>query len=1331
MTGSVEVTENGSEDDLYFDPIPSDFLQTPTNVNAAVLEVNGVNAVCDGDINPNNGKCAFQFSDALTPIVESISVSSSVTDLQEGDVIQITGNGFIAGKTQVTLGNVQCLIQTAEFTSASFSCVLQPGAAAGIYVLEISVAGRGVARVQSGVSATLTVRSHVNDISPLLSGILGGTVLSVSGSGLSVDSVVTIDGEVCNTISVSSNSILCTVPAFNALSIGTNLGDYAAVVQIASIGYTHAQPFIYSWTLTPQITDIFPRILSSAKSTLVTFTGEFSKLKTSACSASIFFASHRCSQVQQINDTHVTCLLTRGMVLPASQQTSVLPKVSFCTSESADDEIGVFVDPALTVDLALRVESISQPSGSIAGGSRLTVSGYGFLKSSQVKIEFIDTVIGSTVANCEIESSSFNSIVCVTKPFSLISSTTQTKLIVTVNDVEASCVTSSPSSCGFVFDKQITPAIKGLSNQNPNVNDIVVITGSGFSLPLAAMFGKYECSQLTFASSSSISCTIPPSTAGLYPVFVNTQASGLSYVDKSYALISSSYINNSMLPSNPVAYIQRTLRLTSITPMTGWSYGGTIVTIVGQGFPDESDKLSSVEVYFGLSRAVIINVSNSAIVCYSPTSSQPSLNTTTTIRVVVKNPSSAHATQFSVSSSDFADPSMRNFSSIVFYGATYLNINSLSPTRGFKGTMLRISCTSLGTDPKAISILIGGSPCLVIDGSLVQGSIINCTVTDTPAGVHPIYITVAGRGTARTSLSYTSLLAVNSISPSFGSFAGGERVVIKGAGFASDSTVNSIKNIVSFGINETCTLVSQSYDTIVCLTPPVNTMESLTHFQHTQVKRIAPFYTNGTYGHWNVNDNKSETFYYSDVANCSLSFTFGVNKEVSLDRLRFFPQIRYAPRVIGGFFEASSDGVNYFRIADIRSAGEGWNDLILRDLKLVVRAIRYRGPALSMCRMAEIEFFGDLLVRRIVNTQSAFNVIVQIPTVYPHFSLGIPSIPPTSFAITNVTQHVFTYTTSATPFINSISPRQGTALGGTMVSLSGSNLPISTIDLEVLINGIPCSVVSSSASKIECITGFRDRIQSKSIIVRRRATGLGDVLVASNVIYSFLDKWSALTTWKNDEPPIEGDTVVIPNDQSVLLDVSPPRLFLLLVQGTLVFDRQDLSMNASYIFVNGGKMQIGTEEEPFLNKVVITLHGDRVADVEIPHVGSKVLAVSNRMYTDEQDQSTNLIDEIDAGVLDIHGRVRQRVWTFLAQSSMAGSNTIVTREPVDYEAGDRIFVTSSSHNFEQAEEVTVMTLSADGHLITVDKVFEFNHTVETFTYGGESVYVGCEVRHLF
>ena len=44
----------------------------------------------------------------------------------------------------------------------------------------------------------------------------------------------------------------------------------------------------------------------------------------------------------------------------------------------------------------------------------------------------------------------------------------------------------------------------------------------------------------------------------------------------------------------------------------------------------------------------------------------------------------------------------------------------------------------------------------------------------------------------------------------------------------------------------------------------------------------------------------------------------------------------------------------------------------------------------------------------------------------------------------------------------------------------------------------------------------------------------------------------------------------------MLLDVSPPRLLMLLIQGSLVFDRKDLQLEATYILVQGGTLQIGT-----------------------------------------------------------------------------------------------------------------------------------------------------------
>ena len=78
--------------------------------------------------------------------------------------------------------------------------------------------------------------------------------------------------------------------------------------------------------------------------------------------------------------------------------------------------------------------------------------------------------------------------------------------------------------------------------------------------------------------------------------------------------------------------------------------------------------------------------------------------------------------------------------------------------------------------------------------------------------------------------------------------------------------------------------------------------------------------------------------------------------------------------------------------------------------------------------------------------------------------------------------------------------------------------------------------------------------------------------------------WSQVNTWLNDEPPLEGDTVIVPNDQAVLVDVPLPKLFLVMIQGFLMFEpnsKHDLNMDATYILVYGGTLQAGTEAEPF------------------------------------------------------------------------------------------------------------------------------------------------------
>ncbi|CAE7262899.1 PKHD1L1, partial [Symbiodinium sp. KB8] len=112
-------------------------------------------------------------------------------------------------------------------------------------------------------------------------------------------------------------------------------------------------------------------------------------------------------------------------------------------------------------------------------------------------------------------------------------------------------------------------------------------------------------------------------------------------------------------------------------------------------------------------------------------------------------------------------------------------------------------------------------------------------------------------------------------------------------------------------------------------------------------------------------------------------------------------------------------------------------------------------------------------------------------------------------------------------------------------------------------------------------------------------------------IFRYVDRWSDVRSWLESEPPVDGDSVIVPEGQAIMLDQDSPKLFLLMISGYFEFDRRDLALNATYIWIAGGSFMVGTEEAPFYHQATITLHGDRWETIELPVIGSKMLAVTN------------------------------------------------------------------------------------------------------------------------
>ncbi len=90
-------------------------------------------------------------------------------------------------------------------------------------------------------------------------------------------------------------------------------------------------------------------------------------------------------------------------------------------------------------------------------------------------------------------------------------------------------------------------------------------------------------------------------------------------------------------------------------------------------------------------------------------------------------------------------------------------------------------------------------------------------------------------------------------------------------------------------------------------------------------------------------------------------------------------------------------------------------------------------------------------------------------------------------------------------------------------------------------------------------------------------------------------RWSDPATWPNKKVPVAGDKVTIGSDKDVILDVSPPALGGLTINGKLSFsDNADLELTTEWIMVHG-ELAIGTEAKPYTRKATITLT-DNVKD---------------------------------------------------------------------------------------------------------------------------------------
>ncbi len=143
-------------------------------------------------------------------------------------------------------------------------------------------------------------------------------------------------------------------------------------------------------------------------------------------------------------------------------------------------------------------------------------------------------------------------------------------------------------------------------------------------------------------------------------------------------------------------------------------------------------------------------------------------------------------------------------------------------------------------------------------------------------------------------------------------------------------------------------------------------------------------------------------------------------------------------------------------------------------------------------------------------------------------------------------------------------------------------------------------------------------------------------LVLASVSAVAATKWSDPASWPNNKVPAAGDKVTIGRDKDVVLDVSPPALGGLSIDGKLTFsDNADLELTTEWVMLHG-ELTIGTEASPYAHKATITLTDNVKGEDVMGGMGDRGIMIAG-------------------GTLNLHGD-RTNTWTKLGKTAKAGSD---------------------------------------------------------------------------
>jgi hypothetical protein len=172
--------------------------------------------------------------------------------------------------------------------------------------------------------------------------------------------------------------------------------------------------------------------------------------------------------------------------------------------------------------------------------------------------------------------------------------------------------------------------------------------------------------------------------------------------------------------------------------------------------------------------------------------------------------------------------------------------------------------------------------------------------------------------------------------------------------------------------------------------------------------------------------------------------------------------------------------------------------------------------------------------------------------------------------------------------------------------------------------------------------------------------------------------WNNASQWDGGVIPQAGDNVTINGNWTVLMNVDPPALNNLTINGDLIIDQRNSNLEAHFIWIRAGSITAGSSTNPFPYNFTIILDGNKtdkgyVIDPTI--AGNKLL--------------------VNTGNLSLYGMIPGTVSTILTSASRAGDTSITVASSTNWAVGNTIGIAPSFADSTQYETLVITAINGN------------------------------------